>query len=74
MEALVYSSLLIGTLGIIFFSIFFREPPRIIKSNIVPYELRFFFPSFSMVSIDKYHNLLYLYGFWASIEKTTRSI
>jgi len=31
MEALVYSSLLIGTLGIIFFSIFFREPPRIIK-------------------------------------------
>jgi photosystem II CP47 chlorophyll apoprotein len=31
MEALIYSSLLIGTLGIIFFSIFFREPPRIIK-------------------------------------------
>jgi photosystem II CP47 chlorophyll apoprotein len=31
MEALVYSSLLIGTLGIIFFSIFFREPPRVVK-------------------------------------------
>nr|YP_009106182.1 T protein of photosystem II [Binuclearia lauterbornii]AIT95029.1 T protein of photosystem II [Binuclearia lauterbornii] len=31
MEALVYTFLLIGTLGIIFFSIFFREPPRIIK-------------------------------------------
>nr|YP_009104816.1 T protein of photosystem II [Symbiochloris handae]AIT93345.1 T protein of photosystem II [Symbiochloris handae] len=31
MEALVYASLLIGTLGIIFFAIFFREPPRIVK-------------------------------------------
>jgi len=30
-EALVYTFLLVGTLGIIFFSIFFREPPRIIK-------------------------------------------
>jgi photosystem II PsbT protein len=29
MEALVYTFLLVGTLGIIFFSIFFREPPRI---------------------------------------------
>jgi hypothetical protein len=44
MEALVYSSLLIGTLGIIFFSIFFREPPRIIKS--LAYEFCFFFPIF----------------------------
>jgi photosystem II PsbT protein len=31
MEALVYTFLLVGTLGIIFFSIFFREPPRIAK-------------------------------------------
>lgn len=31
MEALVYTFLLIGTLGIIFFAIFFREPPRIVK-------------------------------------------
>nr|YP_009519152.1 photosystem II protein T [Caulerpa verticillata]AYC65182.1 photosystem II protein T [Caulerpa verticillata] len=31
MEALVYTLLLISTLGIIFFAIFFREPPRIIK-------------------------------------------
>ena len=31
MEALVYTFLLIGTLGIIFFSIFFREPPKIAK-------------------------------------------
>ncbi|BEI31743.1 photosystem II protein T (chloroplast) [Bryopsis sp. KO-2023] len=31
MEALVYTFFLIGTLGILFFSIFFREPPRIIK-------------------------------------------
>ena len=34
MEALVYSFLLIGTLGIIFFSIFFREPPRIVKLHL----------------------------------------
>jgi photosystem II PsbT protein len=31
MEALVYTFLLIGTLGIIFFAIFFREPPRMLK-------------------------------------------
>jgi len=31
MEALVYTFLLIGTLGIIFFSIFFRDPPRITR-------------------------------------------
>nr|YP_009540991.1 photosystem II T protein [Discoplastis spathirhyncha]AYQ93500.1 photosystem II T protein [Discoplastis spathirhyncha] len=31
MEALVYTFLLIGTLGVIFFAIFFREPPRIVK-------------------------------------------
>ena len=29
MEALVYTFLLVGTLGIIFFSIFFRDPPRV---------------------------------------------
>nr|AYB71457.1 photosystem II T protein [Trachelomonas grandis] len=31
MEALIYTFLLVGTLGIIFFAIFFREPPRIVK-------------------------------------------
>nr|YP_009472575.1 photosystem II protein T [Chlorodesmis fastigiata]ARO74239.1 photosystem II protein T [Chlorodesmis fastigiata]AYC65800.1 photosystem II protein T [Udotea sp. TZ0819] len=31
MEALVYTFLLISTLGILFFAIFFREPPRIFK-------------------------------------------
>nr|NP_041945.1 photosystem II protein T [Euglena gracilis]P20176.2 RecName: Full=Photosystem II reaction center protein T; Short=PSII-T [Euglena gracilis]AKL82401.1 photosystem II T protein [Euglena gracilis var. bacillaris]CAA50132.1 PsbT protein [Euglena gracilis] len=31
MEALVYTFLLIGTLGVIFFAIFFRESPRINK-------------------------------------------
>nr|ASN77523.1 photosystem II protein T [Pedinophyceae sp. YPF-701] len=31
MEAVVYAFLLISTLGIIFFAIFFREPPRIAK-------------------------------------------
>jgi len=30
MEALVYTFLLIGTLMVIFFAVFFREPPRII--------------------------------------------
>nr|ATL58316.1 photosystem II protein T [Azolla nilotica] len=29
MEALVYTFLLVATLGIIFFSIFFREPPKL---------------------------------------------
>nr|ASQ39952.1 photosystem II protein T [Glaucocystis sp. BBH] len=29
MEALVYVFLLAGTLGIIFFAIFFRDPPRL---------------------------------------------
>jgi len=31
MEALVYTFLLIGTLIVIFFAIFFRDPPRIVK-------------------------------------------
>jgi photosystem II PsbT protein len=31
MEALVYTSLVIGTLGVIFFAIFFRQPPRMRK-------------------------------------------
>nr|YP_009684617.1 photosystem II protein T [Pseudopedinella elastica]QDR24703.1 photosystem II protein T [Pseudopedinella elastica] len=30
MEALVYTFLLIGTLIILFFSVFFRETPRVI--------------------------------------------
>jgi Photosystem II reaction centre T protein len=31
MEALVYITLLIGTLIVLFFAVFFRETPRIIK-------------------------------------------
>jgi hypothetical protein len=31
MEALVYTFLLVTTLGILFFAIFFREKPRIVK-------------------------------------------
>nr|YP_009550297.1 photosystem II protein T [Characiopsis acuta]YP_009550759.1 photosystem II protein T [Eustigmatophyceae sp. Mont 10/10-1w]YP_009551138.1 photosystem II protein T [Vischeria sp. ACOI 3415]YP_010451043.1 photosystem II protein T [Vischeria punctata]YP_010478473.1 photosystem II protein T [Chlorobotrys sp.]YP_010478616.1 photosystem II protein T [Eustigmatophyceae sp. WTwin 8/9 T-6m6.8]YP_010478755.1 photosystem II protein T [Neustupella aerophytica]AOW70829.1 photosystem II protein T [Visch len=31
MEALVYTFLLIGTLMVLFFAVFFREPPRIIS-------------------------------------------
>nr|UIB38777.1 photosystem II protein T [Trentepohlia sp. YN1242] len=30
MEALVYTFLLVGSLGIIFFAIFFRDPPRVV--------------------------------------------
>nr|YP_009994364.1 photosystem II protein T [Cuscuta africana]QNP08526.1 photosystem II protein T [Cuscuta africana] len=29
MEALVYTFLLVSTLGILFFAIFFREPPKV---------------------------------------------
>jgi photosystem II PsbT protein len=32
MEALVYTFLLIGTLLVLFFAVFFRESPRIIRS------------------------------------------
>jgi photosystem II PsbT protein len=32
MEAFIYTFLLVRTIGVIFFAIFFREPPRIIKS------------------------------------------
>jgi len=31
MEALVYTFLLIGTLSVIFFAVFFRDTPRILK-------------------------------------------
>ena len=31
MEALVYTFLLVGTLGVLFFAIFLRERPRIAK-------------------------------------------
>ncbi len=31
MEALVYTFLLVGTLGVLFFAIFFRQTPRIAK-------------------------------------------
>nr|YP_010483923.1 photosystem II subunit T [Piper betle]AAQ09413.1 photosystem II subunit T [Piper betle]UVV36033.1 photosystem II subunit T [Piper betle] len=34
MEALVYTFLLVSTLGIIFFAIFFRDPPRISTKKI----------------------------------------
>jgi photosystem II PsbT protein len=31
MEALVYTFLLIGTLMVIFFAVFFRDPPRVLR-------------------------------------------
>ena len=31
MEALVYTFLLIGTIMVLFFAVFFRDPPRVIK-------------------------------------------
>jgi photosystem II PsbT protein len=49
MEALVYTFLLVGTLGIIFFAIFFREPPRIVKlfgNEGIMARTSFFFPLF----------------------------
>ncbi|CAN6482893.1 unnamed protein product [Victoria cruziana] len=33
MDALVYTFLLVSTLGIIFFSIFFREPPKVLNKK-----------------------------------------
>nr|UDY68713.1 photosystem II protein T [Cheirodendron trigynum] len=36
MEALVYTFLLVSTLGIIFFAIFFREPPKFQLKSKVP--------------------------------------
>nr|YP_010337119.1 photosystem II protein T [Pseudoerythrocladia kornmannii]QUE28198.1 PsbT [Pseudoerythrocladia kornmannii]QUE29924.1 PsbT [Erythrocladia irregularis]UNJ16704.1 photosystem II protein T [Pseudoerythrocladia kornmannii] len=31
METLVYVFLLVGTLMILFFAVFFREPPKVVK-------------------------------------------
>nr|YP_010443910.1 photosystem II protein T [Chattonella marina]UTE94797.1 photosystem II protein T [Chattonella marina] len=31
MEALVYTFLLIGTLMVIFFAVFFRDPPKVVN-------------------------------------------
>nr|ALP13675.1 photosystem II subunit T [Karenia brevis] len=31
MEAILYTVLLIGTLFVIFFAIFFRDPPRLVR-------------------------------------------
>jgi photosystem II PsbT protein len=31
METLVYTFLLIGTLAVLFFAVFFRDPPRIAR-------------------------------------------
>jgi len=33
MEALVYTFLLVGTLMVLFFSVFFRETPKIIRNS-----------------------------------------
>jgi len=50
MEAIVYTFLLVATLGIIFFAIFFREPPRIVKLFYLIEEImeisKFIFPLF----------------------------
>jgi photosystem II PsbT protein len=71
MESIVYTFLLVGTLGIIFFAIFFREPPRIIK---LFYSFRlyyhgksnFFFSHFFVVAFDEYNHLLDLYQIWST--------
>jgi photosystem II PsbT protein len=55
MEAIVYTFLLVATLGIIFFAIFFREPPRIVKLFCVMEEImgisRFTFRLFMWVTL-----------------------
>ena len=76
MEAIVYTFLLITTLGIIFFAIFFREPPRIAKLFIYRfnYEKVLFFLSFvCVVFFDKRHDLFDLCRLWSSFFWTSRS-
>jgi photosystem II PsbT protein len=77
MEALVYTFLLVTTLGILFFAIFFREKPRIVKLLFI-YHLKFygkfydfFFPTFLLFSFAKCNNLFDLCRFWATFEWTT---
>jgi photosystem II PsbT protein len=78
MEALVYTFLLVGTLGIIFFSIFFREPPRIVKLlslfNLQLYgRLDVFLSRIFLVYFDWNYRVFYLCWIRTSFEKTTRS-
>jgi photosystem II PsbT protein len=73
MEALVYTFLLVGTLGIIFFAIFFREPPRIIKLVLLARPKEFIYecsdhPSpFFVVSPAGRNRVFYLCWIWTSI-------
>jgi len=74
MEAIVYTFLLVTTLGIIFFAIFFREPPRIAKLfiHLLNYEKVFFFFSFVfVVFFDKRNNLFDLCRIWSSFFGTS---
>ena len=76
MEAIVYTFLLITTLGIIFFAIFFREPPRIAKLFIYRFNYEkvfFFFSSVCVVFFDKRHDLFDLCRFRSSFSWTSRS-
>lgn len=82
MEALVYTFLLVGTLGIIFFAIFFREPPRIVKLPFTTFfflrlrdgkfrVLRYVVP---LVPAFERDCVFYLRWFWTSIQGTTGSV
>ena len=79
MEALVYTSLLIGTLGIIFFAIFFREPPRIVKLTALLNKYyygkpRIFLSTILLVCLARVDDLRYLRRIRTTRERTTRSI
>jgi len=79
MEALVYTFLLVGTLGIIFFAIFFREPPRVVKLfyslSLKPYgKFGSFFATILVVPFVECYSLFHLCRFRAALERTTRSI
>jgi photosystem II PsbT protein len=78
MEALVYTSLLVGTLGIIFFEIFFREPPRIVKlisslNNGFYGKFCTLLSTIFVVAFAKFHSLFYLRRIRSTIERPTRS-
>jgi len=58
MEAIVYTFLLVATLGIIFFAIFFREPPRIVKLSRI---IKLFYLVEEIMEISKFIFPLFLW-------------
>jgi photosystem II PsbT protein len=76
MEAVVYTFLLVATLGIIFFAIFFREPPRVAKLFIYRFnyeKILLFFSFVCVVFFDKRYDLFDLCRLWSSFFWTSGS-